>query len=100
MRGPVDDVLQAHGLSRTVRAVVPNQLAAAVLVAQSDLLSLVSARFAISIGTLLDVRALKPPIELARVSIALAWHPRHDGDQVHAWIRHQLLRIADEIRSA
>jgi DNA-binding transcriptional LysR family regulator len=98
-RGPVDDLLERHGLTRRVRTVVPNQLAAALLVAQSDVVSLVSARFARAMTPLLDVHAVAPPEPLGRVSISLAWHPRHDGDPAHAWLREQLVEIARSFTS-
>jgi len=98
VRGPVDALLSEHGFTRCVRAVVPNQLAAAVLVAQTDAVSLVSARFARAIRGVLDVHAVPPPVSLERVSIALAWHPRHDGDPAHAWLRDQLRQIAGALR--
>ncbi|MFO0749501.1 MAG: LysR family transcriptional regulator [Myxococcota bacterium] len=93
VRGPLDEVLAAAGLARTVRAVVPNQLAAAVLVAQSDLVSLVSRAFARAIGATLDVGFAPLPVSLGTVPIALAWHPRFDADPVHAWLRDELRRI-------
>jgi DNA-binding transcriptional LysR family regulator len=48
---------------------------------------------------LLDVHAVAPPEPLERVSIALAWHPRHDGDPAHAWLREQLVEIARSFTS-
>jgi DNA-binding transcriptional LysR family regulator len=97
-RGPIDAVLEQHGLTRRVQAVVPNQLAAAMLVARSDAISLVSRHFALSLRGVLDVRFVPAPVPLAQVQLALAWHPRHDGDAAHAWLRERLREIADSIR--
>lgn len=97
-RGPVDDVLQQHGLARRVGAVVPNQLAAAILVAQTDMVSLVSKVFARAIASTLAVHALPPPAQLGSVSITLAWHPRWDADPVHSWLRQQLYSIAQDVQ--
>jgi len=99
-RGPIDDVLEQQGLSRRVRAVVPDQLAAAVLVARSDALALVSRHLALSLRGVLDVRFVPAPAPLEKVSIALAWHPRHDGDPAHAWLRGRLHEIAQTVRKA
>lgn len=93
MRGPIDDVLEKHGLARHVAAVVPNQLAAALLVAQSEAISLVSKRFAVSIAPILGVAWLKAPAVLGSVSIAMAWHPRFDADTGHSWFRNEIRKI-------
>ncbi len=99
LRGPVDDLLERNGLERVVRTVVPTQLAAAMLVAQSDAVSLVSARFAETLVGILPVRAVAPPAPLEKVAISLAWHPRHDGDRVHAWLRDSIREVVGSIRA-
>jgi len=83
-----------------VQVVVPNQLAAAVLLAQSDAVGHESRWFAIAMRGVLDVRFVPAPAPLGRVSIAIARHHRHDGDPVHACLRDRLREIADEVRSA
>jgi DNA-binding transcriptional LysR family regulator len=98
--GAVDVLLARHHLARTVRAVVPDQLAAAVLVAESDLLALVSRRFAIGIARTLHLRVLAPPLPLGAAAVAMAWHPRLDADPAHAWLRAAILRIAGARASA
>ncbi|MEZ4445119.1 MAG: LysR family transcriptional regulator [Polyangiaceae bacterium] len=92
-RGPIDDVLEEAGLARSVAMVVPNQLAAAALVAQSSAVALLSERFAERAVELLPVAMAEAPAPLAEAVVAMAWHPRFDGDAAHAWLR-------DEIRAA
>jgi DNA-binding transcriptional LysR family regulator len=99
MRGPIDDALAAHGLVRRVVAVVSTHLAAAVLVAQSDAVSLVSSRFARSISRCLDVTWLPPPAALTTAAIAMAWHPRFDADASHAWFRDEVAALAGTDRT-
>ena len=98
-RGPIDDLLEARGRTRRVRMVVPTQLAAAVVVAQSELVSLVSARFAAWVGALLPVEVARPPVALEKVAVAMAWHPRHDGDPLHAWLRDTVRALAQVVRA-
>lgn len=93
-RGPLDEALERLGRARRVAAVVPSHLAAAVLVAQSDLVSLVSARFAASVTTYLDVAALPCPVPLAAARVAMAWHPRFDADPGHGWLRARVAELA------
>jgi DNA-binding transcriptional LysR family regulator len=88
LAGPIDDVLAAHGLSRTVALAAPTYAAAMLMVAQTDLVGLGAARIgratADALGLVpLDVRGLDlPPIELAQ-----AWHSRYDADGAHRWLR-------------
>ena len=93
-RGPIDEALSQKGLTRFVRTVVPNQLSAAMLVAQSNAISLVSQHFAASIRSLLPVEAVAAPAPLAQATVALAWHPRFDADPAHRWLRETLVALA------
>lgn len=95
LRGPVDDLLEVHGLVRHVAAVVPNQLAAAVLVAGSDAVSLVSRRFAQAICSQLPLCYVAPPAGLHKARVDMAWHPRFDKDPAHAWLRSQIVDLVD-----
>lgn len=99
-RGPIDDVLEQHGLARRVMAVVPTHLAAAVLVAQSDAVSLVSSRFARSIAEVLDVTWLPAPAHLASAPVAMAWHPRFDADPGHVWFRNEMAELTRAVIGA
>lgn len=94
VRGPVDDALARHGLSRRVVAVVPNHLAAALLVAGGDAISLVSRAFARAIAPQLDVAGLAVPVELPAATVSMAWHPRFDADPAHAWFRDEISVLA------
>jgi hypothetical protein len=62
-RGALDSVLEEHGLSRRIAAVVPRYTSAARLILTSDL----------------------PPL-----SIQQGWHIRYDSDPAHQWLRGQL----------
>lgn len=97
-RGPIDDALARHGLTRRVVAVVPSQLAAAVLVAQSDAVSLVSERFARSVAEFLNVRCVPSPVKLAGATVAMAWHPRVDADPSQAWFRDEIAALVSRDR--
>jgi DNA-binding transcriptional LysR family regulator len=93
VRGPIDEVLEKRGLARHVAAVVPNQLAAAMLVAQGEAISLVSKRFAAAIAPVLGVAWQKAPASLGPVPIAMAWHPRFDADVGHRWFRDEIRKL-------
>lgn len=97
--GLVDRVLAEHGRSRRVRRTVPQFLVAAHLLAHSDEVLTVSARIAASVAGLLPLRVLEPPIALPRYSLELLWHPRHDRDPAHAWLRQVLIDASHALPS-
>lgn len=92
-RAPIDEVMERHGLRRRVAAVVPTQLAAAALVAQSHAVSLVSSRFAASVSGYLDVSGSACPATLASATVAMVWHPRFDADPGHTWLREEIFAL-------
>jgi DNA-binding transcriptional LysR family regulator len=99
-RGPLDEQLEGHGLRRVVRAVVPNHLAAAALVAGANekTAAVVPRLFAQSVSQLLGVRIVALPLALPRFRVALAWHPRFDADPAHAWLREQIRQECAALR--
>lgn len=90
----VDSVLAGRGLERRVVRVVPYFLAGLELVARSDHVLTVSRRLAEALAPSLGLRVLEPPIALPTYALQLLWHPRHDGDAGHAWLRDALVRAA------
>ena len=96
MTGLLDRELARLGLARRVDRVVPSFLSAACLVASSDLLAVFPRRLAAIIAASFDVRAVPLRVELPPLRIAMAWHPRFDGDAAHAWLRATILRAAAE----
>jgi DNA-binding transcriptional LysR family regulator len=94
LTGRIDRVLAEEGLKRTVTRVVPTHLAGAWLVAESDLLGVVPQRLAERVARTLPLQVLALPFPLEPLSIRFAWHPRHDGDAAHAWLRDCIIRAA------
>lgn len=89
----VDSALGALGRTRTVALRVPHFLAAAMLVADSDMVLTVPRRLAQLLVSKLPLLMLEAPVQLARLSPAMLWHPRLHGDPAHAWVRHQLVEV-------
>jgi DNA-binding transcriptional LysR family regulator len=88
LRGPVDDVLAAHGLQRRVVVCAPTPAGGLFLVRGSDLVAMMPAglgRYAIDA---LGLTGFAIPLELPPLTISMAWHPRHDADGAHRWLRH------------
>ncbi|MEU6113348.1 LysR family transcriptional regulator [Streptomyces sp. NPDC047117] len=97
--GPVDAALAEHGLSRRVAVVLPGHLAALALAARSDIVALVPAPphgagpspFS-GEATLLGLHLLDIPLPLPPLTIGMAWHPRHNADGAHRWLRDAVRR--------
>lgn len=93
--GYIDDVLAERGLSRQVARAVPYFGAALQLVAQTDYVLVVSERLARLFAPQLGLQLLEVPLPLRPYALALVWHPRHDGDPAHRYVREVLVRAAN-----
>ena len=98
-RGAFDDVLEEHGLARTVLATVPTFTAAAHIVAGSQLTALLPAGFAAQAAALTGAHVYQIPAQLPEVPLAQAWHVRHDLDPAHQWLRSEVAAALDPSRA-
>jgi DNA-binding transcriptional LysR family regulator len=89
-RGALDEALAAHGLTRSVVAVVPTFTAAAHIIIGSDLTGLIPARYARQVAALTGARCYEIPAPLPRLTMSQAWHVRHDLDPAHHWLRTEI----------
>ncbi|MBB3751318.1 DNA-binding transcriptional LysR family regulator [Mycolicibacterium sp. BK634] len=87
LRGPVDELLAEHGLQRRVAVCAPTPAGGLFLVRSSDLVAMMPAglgRYAIEA---LNLNTFAIPLDLPPLTISMAWHPRHDADGAHRWLR-------------
>lgn len=84
-KGPIDQTLQTMGKTRDVVASLPSFLLAPTLVEQTDLVAALPTRLANLLQDRLDCFQL--PFETACFDVMLAWHPRHQNDPAHVWLR-------------
>ncbi|WP_371766123.1 LysR family transcriptional regulator [Massilia sp.] len=89
----VDAALSALGLTRRVALRVPHFIAAALLVADSDMILTLPGRLARRLADKLPIALLDVPLEVAPFSPAMIWHERCHGDPAHVWVRQQLADI-------
>jgi DNA-binding transcriptional LysR family regulator len=92
---PVDRALRAHapGASRTQPVVLPSYHAALALAAQSDLVAVVPEYLVKHQGSFPAVVAVPLPFAVPTAPISQAWHPRHDDDPGHRWLRNTVKAI-------
>lgn len=92
--GAVDAALRRRSGARRVALTVPNTLAAALVVAESDAVLTVAERVARLALRGLPVRLFTPPIALAPFRVTMLWHPRLGADPAHTFLREMLATVA------
>lgn len=89
----VDAALSARGLTRRVALRVPHFVAAALLVADSDMILTLPGRLARRLAPKLRLALLDLPLDVTPLAPAMIWHERFHGDPAHAWVRQQLVDV-------
>ena len=89
----VDAELARHGLQRRVALRAP-LLAAAAVLAQSDMLAVVGERTAQAFAGIAPLAVLPLPFASPRLVTAMLWHRRLDDVPAHRWLRGLVLRVA------
>ncbi|MEU1666421.1 LysR family transcriptional regulator [Streptomyces sparsogenes] len=95
--GPIDERLAALGLRRRVVASVPTFSAALMVAASTDLVARTARRLPGPQVERLGLVTFEIPLDLPRLPIAQAWHPRFDADPGHAWLRRCVRELAGEL---
>lgn len=92
-RGPgAEDIeLGQQGQRRHVTLRCRNYLAAIRVVAESDLVLTMTARYASLLGAGSGVRMLAMPLEMPTLDLFLYWHDRAHDDPANRWLRLQLV---------
>lgn len=86
--GMVDDALLELGRSRNVVYSVQNYSHVPLVLAATDAVCTLPSRFMKQYADSLDL--FEPPLGLAELRLALAWHPRNQKDAGHQWLRRQI----------
>ncbi|MGW1996396.1 LysR family transcriptional regulator [Embleya sp. NPDC001921] len=89
LRDPIDDALEALGMSRRVVAAAPTNATALQFVRHLDLVAAVPRIVGRPALEDLDLRSRPLPLTMPAIPIHLAWHQRYDNDPAHAWLREQ-----------
>ena len=92
--GPIDRVLEQHGLTRRIALRVPYFHTALAIVAQSDLMLTAPRALTALISDELPLLALPLPITLPEHSVNLVWHERFSSDRGHEWLRALVVEAA------
>ncbi|MFE4356381.1 LysR family transcriptional regulator [Kitasatospora sp. NPDC056800] len=94
LRTAVDRLLEAEGVRRTVAASVPGFATALRLVAAGDLVGIVPAALAGRLADPLELVTFPVPLDVKPLRVSMLWHPRHDDDPAHRWLRARVREAA------
>lgn len=95
--GPVDDALDAIGLTRRVVAIVPSHPEALWIARDTDLVALVP-RICLGDGpsdraAMLGLKGFELPVGTPEIAVSAIWHPRIEMDAAHRWLRDLLFDL-------
>ncbi|WP_460068695.1 LysR family transcriptional regulator [Streptomyces sp. YKOK-I1] len=93
LHGPVDAALAGLGLERRVVMSVGSLLSSLFVLRDTDLVGL-NTSWGLPLAESLGLVAFEVPLPLPPLRLGMAWHPRHDADPAHAWLRQAVREAA------
>lgn len=96
-KSALDEALASQGMSRRVAVRLPHFLAAAALVARSDMILSLPRRLACQIAETVAVDIHELPLALKPFTPSIIWHGRRHNDPAHQWLRQLIVETAAEI---
>ena len=95
-QGPIDEVLGALGLKRTITVIVGGFSTALGLARASDLIASVPERHTGNLRA--GMHSFPLPVSTPEITVSLLWHPRLDADPAHRWLRGIVREVCAAIR--
>ncbi|MFJ9022693.1 LysR family transcriptional regulator [Streptomyces sp. NPDC102259] len=86
LHGPVDAALAELGLERRVVGTVGSLPSSLFVIRDTDLVGL-NTGWGLPLAESLGLVSFEVPLPLPPLRLGMAWHPRHDADPAHAWLR-------------
>ena len=90
----VDGALYRLGKSRDVVLTLPNFLAVAAIAAETDLIVTLAERIARRLSAPASLRILKPPFDVDRFDVSMAWNRITEHDLAIQWLRREIRRTS------
>lgn len=95
---PVDAALAAVGLSRFVALTVHSSHAALVVAARSQLVATAPEPMARAMKAFMGLEIFGLPLQVPKVPMLFAWHPRYNMDAAHSCLRRCIKNVLSEPR--
>jgi len=92
----VDTALARLGMRRKVAVRLPHFLVAPMIVAASHLVLTLPRRLAARMTSAAPLELMALPLDMDAVSPSMIWHERTHDDPAHAWLRRQIMEVAQE----
>ncbi len=93
---PVDTALTTLGLQRHVVLLVPSAFSALIAASRTDLVASVPERTARGMAASMGLAVFDLPFAVRLEPMRMAWHPRHQADPAHRWLRDCMARQLDD----
>jgi DNA-binding transcriptional LysR family regulator len=94
---PVNERLEAVGMTRIVKFTVPGLLSLLQMVASGDVVASLPRCTAQLCQKWADIEIHALPFELGKVQFFMVWHERFDADTGHGWLRQTMREICAEL---
>lgn len=94
-----DQHLAQLGIRRHINVTVESFLLVPFLLQGTLLVSLVLERAIERLAGTANIRVLAPPLPLPEIHEAMYWHPRHNSDPGHRWLRERLVTVAASLNA-
>jgi DNA-binding transcriptional LysR family regulator len=97
----LDDILKSMGLKRRIAVTVPHYLAIPAAVAGTDLVSHSRRKLLQMLRVTGNLVAMPVPVpfQVPELVFSLVWHPRHELDAAHVWLREVITNSLQERKS-
>jgi len=89
--------LNALGVEPRIDLVVENFLALPLLIVGTDRLALIQQRLAQRLSGFADIRIMSCPYDAMPIVEAMWWHPMHQRDAGHTWLRELFADVSREL---
>ncbi|MFF3639819.1 LysR family transcriptional regulator [Streptomyces sp. NPDC002564] len=86
LTGPLDAALAGLGVDRRVVGSMATFSSSLFVLLRTDLVGL-AASWTRPLAEAVGLVAFEIPLDLPPLPLGMAWHPRHDADPAHAWLR-------------
>ena len=93
----IDTALETLGMQRRIMLKVAHFFAAPLIVAQSNLILITPRRVATLFAQFANLAMLESPIKMQNYSYGQIWHPRHQNDLQHLWLRKLIVAETQEL---
>ncbi len=87
----IDTALETLGMQRRIMLKVAHFFAAPLIVAQSNLILITPRRVATLFAQFANLAMLESPLKIQQYGYGQIWHPRHQNDLQHLWLRELII---------